>query len=235
MPMKVTFVIPALNEEANIGQVVASVLGQSETAAEIIVVDNGSTDETAKIAKNLGVKVIEEKEKGISSARNRGAKEALGDVICFVDADGVLPKNWLMNAERTLSNPKVDCVSGLIFYSHPNFLKFLWYNSYLLFAYLALFFNYFVLGKSFVFGNNTAIKKEVFFALGGFEKIVGEDYWFTKKFNKEGYQGRISLQMPIFYSSRGFDYAGYFKTLFYWVKATQQKLSQKGYSYQHKG
>src|SRR4030043_1595511 len=87
---KFSFIIPAFNEEKLIGECVESIKNQTEKADEIIVVDNNSLDLTSKIAKRLGCRVVKEEKQGISEARNRGAYLASGDVLCFVDADGVV-------------------------------------------------------------------------------------------------------------------------------------------------
>ncbi|MFH0945045.1 MAG: glycosyltransferase family 2 protein [Planctomycetota bacterium] len=84
--MRVVVVIPALNEERGIGKVLADL--PSGELLEVIVVDNGSSDRTAEVARSLGARVIEEAERGYGAACLAGiaaAKEC--DVVAFVDAD----------------------------------------------------------------------------------------------------------------------------------------------------
>ena len=84
--MKVTVVIPAFNEEQAIGDVVGAV--PADRVHEIIVVDNGSTDDTVKNASSAGARVIHEPRPGYGSACLAGAKAAAGaDVIVFLDGD----------------------------------------------------------------------------------------------------------------------------------------------------
>src|SRR3990172_6747381 len=130
MTYRFSFVIPALNEEACIAACIQSIQAQREVQFEIIVVDNGSTDRTAEIAKQLGCTVVSEKKPGLSHARNRGADAAQGDILCFIDADGVLSNNWLRGAKRCFAKPNIGAVSGLSIYTHPSLLKRLWYNLY---------------------------------------------------------------------------------------------------------
>lgn len=78
-----TAIIIAKNEEKNIGDC----LGSVKRADEILVVDTGSTDKTVEIAKKHGARVVEYPEGGYSDWRNRGAKEAEGDWLLYVDAD----------------------------------------------------------------------------------------------------------------------------------------------------
>jgi glycosyltransferase involved in cell wall biosynthesis len=83
-------VVPAYNEEAAIGDCLDSLLVQSLEALEIIVVDDGSTDQTAAIARSRGVEVLTVPHGGPAVAKNAGAARATGDVLVFVDADHIL-------------------------------------------------------------------------------------------------------------------------------------------------
>ena len=98
MTHRFSFIIPALNEEACIAACIQSIQALHETQLEIIVVDNGCTDRTVEIARQMGCMVISEKKSGLSLARNAGADAAQGDILCFIDADGVLANTWLRQA-----------------------------------------------------------------------------------------------------------------------------------------
>ncbi len=97
----VSVVIPARNEAEHIGEVVRSVARQSSRARaiEVIVVDDGSTDETARLAQAAGARVLQATpagEKGnCAAARNVGAAQCRGDPIVFLDADCVAAEGWL--------------------------------------------------------------------------------------------------------------------------------------------
>ena len=84
--MKVVAIIPALNEEGSIGQVVAAV--PRDVVSQVIVVDNGSTDRTAEMARNAGARVASEPQRGYGAACYAGLMAADGaDVLAFLDGD----------------------------------------------------------------------------------------------------------------------------------------------------
>ncbi len=87
----VSVVIPAYNAAAFLAETLASVFAQTLPPAEIIVVDDGSTDDTACIARDLGVTVISRANGGISAARNTGVHAARGTYVALLDADDL----WL--------------------------------------------------------------------------------------------------------------------------------------------
>lgn len=97
----VSIVIPAHNEEHNIEQVVKSVLSQNRngTELEVIVVDDGSTDDTVRKARSAGATVLELNKNGgqgkPGAVRNQGARISTGDPIIFLDADCVVGEGWL--------------------------------------------------------------------------------------------------------------------------------------------
>src|SRR5690242_4281925 len=97
----VSVVIPARNEAKLIGEVVRAVAAQASRAqaVEIIVVDDGSTDDSACMAHAAGASVIHATKAGergnCAAARNRGAAQSCGDPIVFLDADCVAAPGWL--------------------------------------------------------------------------------------------------------------------------------------------
>lgn len=87
--MKITVIIPTYNRDKFILKAINSVLNQTVKVDEIIVVDDGSIDDTKCIIKNLDLKYIYQENNGVSSARNLGIKKASNDWICFLDSDDI--------------------------------------------------------------------------------------------------------------------------------------------------
>jgi glycosyltransferase involved in cell wall biosynthesis len=83
----ISVVIPAYNSERFIGQAIESVLAQSVSVNEIIVVDNNCTDRTVEISEGLGAKVVRETNQNLSAARNTGIAACRNDWIAFLDSD----------------------------------------------------------------------------------------------------------------------------------------------------
>ena len=112
--MKISIVIPAYNAESTIGQTVAQSLAQAygRLDVEVIVVDDGSGDDTAKVAESAGAIVIHQPNAGPAAARNRGWKAATGQVICFTDADCVPTAGWTKNLLDGFTDGQVGAVAG---------------------------------------------------------------------------------------------------------------------------
>ncbi|MEO8577409.1 MAG: glycosyltransferase family A protein, partial [Gemmatimonadales bacterium] len=93
MSTLVSIIVPAFNASAHIAASVASALAQSHDNLEVIVVDDGSTDRTAEVVNGIGdrrVRLLRQENKGQSAALNRGAADATGSYIKFLDADDLL-------------------------------------------------------------------------------------------------------------------------------------------------
>ena len=85
----ISVIIPTYNRAHMVAEAIESVLNQRLNAYELIVVDDGSTDETPKVLAgyNAAITVIRQINKGVSAARNQGIQSARGDLIAFLDSD----------------------------------------------------------------------------------------------------------------------------------------------------
>lgn len=102
MKSKVSIIIPAFNEEKFLPLCLDSIsrLNWPKDRFEIIVIDNGSTDNTCRIAESYHAVVLKDPAKNVSGLRNLGAMNAGGDILAFVDADCIVSEDWLMEAEK---------------------------------------------------------------------------------------------------------------------------------------
>ncbi len=101
--MRFSIVVPAHNEAAFLAATLTTLQEQDFAGAyEVIVVDNASTDDTATLARSYGVRVVDEPERGVCAARQRGADVATGDYLVSVDADTLYPPTWLSTIDRTI-------------------------------------------------------------------------------------------------------------------------------------
>lgn len=111
--LKISVVIPAYNQAQFLAECIESVLAQTYKPHEIIVVNDGSTDETRYVAKQYPeVKYIEQVNKGLSSARNTGIMNMTGDWLFPLDADDKMLENCLKVVSDTIeNNPEADIIS----------------------------------------------------------------------------------------------------------------------------
>lgn len=114
---RISVVIPAYNEALTIHQCLDALTKQTVSADEIIVVDNNSSDDTAKIARSYpNIRVVSETEaQGITPARNTGLDATTGDILCRIDADTIVPANWIAHIRDHFDkNPRyITSVYGL--------------------------------------------------------------------------------------------------------------------------
>ena len=110
-------IIPAYNCERYLAEAIESVLAQNYRPLEIIVIDDGSTDDTAKIAKRFepAIQYCFQANGGIGSARNRGIELADSDFIAFLDADDLWPEGKLEHQMLAFhDNREIEAVFGLV-------------------------------------------------------------------------------------------------------------------------
>lgn len=110
---KITLVVAIYNIEKYLRECVDSILAQTYDNFEVILVDDGSTDDSGSIAdeyakKDKRVRVVHQRNQGLSGARNRGIKEATAEYITFVDGDDYLDKQYLKKLWEKLSYNDAD-------------------------------------------------------------------------------------------------------------------------------
>jgi glycosyltransferase involved in cell wall biosynthesis len=94
---RISVVIPTYNRSALIARALESALGQQRPGSEILVVDDGSTDDTERVLAGYGdrIRVVRQANRGGAAARNRGVADARGEWIAFLDSDDLWPRDYL--------------------------------------------------------------------------------------------------------------------------------------------
>lgn len=175
--LKISVVVPVFNEETFLPGCLQSLRRQNyQGDVEIIVVDNGSTDNSAKIAHDFGVKVVVCPEKGVAFARQAGACAAAGDIIVQADGDTLYPVNWLSRiGECFETHQNSAALAGAFIYTDPPWWSKLEYFSRQAINRLSILF----LGKvAFVSGANFAFRREAFLQAAGYDpNSLYPDQW----------------------------------------------------------
>lgn len=112
----ISVIVPVLNGNSIIKECIASLVKQDfpKNRYEIIIVDNGSTDNTPKILKRFkkNIRIFMEPERGPSYARNLGIKHAQGKILLFIDADCIASKDWIKNIILAFKKRNIKIVGG---------------------------------------------------------------------------------------------------------------------------
>ncbi len=191
MKPKVSLIIPAHNEKDYIGMTLTWAMAQSFKEYEVVVVDNASTDDTAKIVGYVPeVRLIKEPQKGLLNARETGRKEALGEILIYTDADTYMDSDFISHIYTYfLLHPEVVGVGcPYDFYDAPPLYRV---SVWVFFQYWKLvdLFSHMRGKGSFLFGNTFAVRVEALNTIGGFNtkiKFYGEDTDTTKRIGKIG-------------------------------------------------
>lgn len=184
----VSIVVPVLNEGKLLPDCLRSLREQDYPGeVEIIVVDNGSEDDSVAVARRFGAKVVfSPKKRNVFYARDFGAWSARGEVIVQADGDTVYPRDWLTRImEHFQAHPKVVAVSGVYTYRTPTpweRLEF-WLRFITNIVTLLLF------GRPFVVsGANFAFRREAFLKVGGYDlrAYAPDQYGIVTQLRKAG-------------------------------------------------
>ncbi|UZD66515.1 glycosyltransferase [Marinobacter sp. AN1] len=197
----VTVVIPAHNEEDYIERCLTSILAQDypDSRYETIVVNNNSTDATPKIARQLGVQVIDEPQGPVGRVRNAGAKAARGEVLLFIDSDCIAPSDWITYAAGKISSePGLVLGGGCELPQNPKPIEKYWLLNGTEGA---------TLPRDLI-GASIAIATSDFFEVGGFDESVtsGEDSKLSATLRKQGFLVSIEREMSVIHLGNATSY-----------------------------
>ena len=175
--MKISFIVPAYNAEKTIEECLISILNL-RIEKEILVIDDGSTDKTNKIAKKYADRVIKIENSGPAVARNLGWKNAKYNIVALIDSDVILTKDWLIEIEKNIKEFDLITSSRWLGKNFEGEMK--------------LDIKYFCPPSDFY-----VIKKNVMKKIGGFSEIfpwpAGEDTDLLVRFLKNGYKCKCIL------------------------------------------
>ena len=167
----VSFIIPTKNEKDNIERCIESIKRSSVNYnIEIIVVDNGSSDNTVEIARNCGAKVYIIPYVTISRLRNEGAKYSNSKNLAFIDADVMILDGWIEACFQTMQEFNSSFVGSSPSIPENNtWVERVWYLQVLARGGVSI--------RPWLASMNIMIKKDVFFSVGGFSEnlLTGED------------------------------------------------------------
>ena len=166
--MRASVVIPARNAGRTLGACLDALARQEVPgpSAELIVVDDRSTDDTAAIAARYGATVLVGLGTGPAAARNLGARMAAGDLLAFIDSDTVPRADWLREITAPFDDPAVAAVKGRYFTAQRGIIA--------RFTQLEFEWKYRRLERAtrvdFVDTGNAAYRRDAFMAAGGFDE-----------------------------------------------------------------
>lgn len=217
--MKLTFAIPAYNEEKQIGGCLKSVLKEMEGKnydIEIIVVNNASSDRTSEVALAYpGVRVVDQPKKGLTWARHAGFLAATGDLIANIDADTRLPKGWLGRVYKEFSkNKNLVALSGPHIYYDLSKIAQISVRAFYILGYMTYLINYYLLKKSGMLqGGNFIVRKAAMEKIGGYslEFDFYEDTDIAHRIHKHG-DVKFTFKLPIYASGRRLKKEGMIKS-----------------------
>jgi len=208
-------IVPAFNEERYLPDTlthIRSALAAAGVTSELIVVDNESTDATARIAKANGARLIAETEHNIAKVRNTGAANAGGEVLIFIDADTHVPEQLFPRIVETMQDPA--CFGGAVTVEYEPFQR-KWLKYY---VFGWKFWDHFFNMKQ---GAAQFCRRSVFAEIKGYDEtiFVGEDiefYWrLARHARRNGGRLEYIQDLKVTTSSRRFDNMSLAKLLLY--------------------
>ena len=191
---RVSFVVPAYNEEVLLPACLDAIqaeIARTGVDAELIVVNNASTDRTAEVAARPGVTVIDQPIKGLVPTRSAGFQASRGVLVANIDADTLIPQGWLTRVLTAFdTNQKLVALSGPYDYHDVPFRIRYAAKSFYWMGYATYVFNKRVLGVgSMVQGGNFVVLRDAMESIGGISDrftFYGEDTDIARRMSKVG-------------------------------------------------
>jgi len=220
MERQISIVVPTFNSAKVLGACLESLTNQTvgRERYEVIVVDDGSTDETRDVVSKYPIRYIYQQNSGPAVARNNGVRQAEGEIILFTDADCEPQSNWIEELIKPLKDPQVVGVKGIyktrqeeliarlvqIEYEHK-------YERMRKFKYI-----------DFIDTYSAAYRKDIFMKYGGFDeryiKASVEDQEFSFRLSRDGNKMVFNPEAVVYHrhSARLTDYLRKKYKIAYW-------------------
>ncbi|MFH0804090.1 MAG: glycosyltransferase family 2 protein [Candidatus Zambryskibacteria bacterium] len=221
--MKISFVVPAYNEEKNIKKCLDSILLEIERSglgqeSEIVVVNNASTDKTGEILSSIrGIKVVDEPKKGLVWARRAGLLNSCGELVANVDSDTLMPKGWLKKVVSEFDkNSKLLALSGPFIYYDLSFWSNLAVKIWYIIGFLLNMINNLLGISSMLQGGNFIVRRSALEKIGGYDTSIefyGEDTDIARRVRKIG-KVKWTFSLPMYTSGRRIKGEGFVNVAF---------------------
>jgi len=188
-----SIIVPVFNCEETMDACLESLLNQDYPSYEIIIIDDGSTDETAQICQSKeGIQIIQVSNGGPSKARNIGVKKAKGEFVAFTDGDCIVHQQWLTELRKGFLRAEIASVGGNQI--SPETESSYGQNVQETFAILGFATSYMKTRPNMAKiqhnpSCNSAYRKTLFETIGGFEESLwpGEDMDLDFRLTQQGY------------------------------------------------
>lgn len=217
--MKISFVVPAYNEEARIGSCIAAIKAEivrTGTEAEIIVASNASTDDTRRVAEAAGARVVDEPRKGITWARQAGYEASSGELVANIDADVRLTSGWLSTVlERFAKHPELVALSGPFIYDDLSAWARLLTKTFYALGLMSSRASELLEGRGAMLqGGNFVLRRSALDKIGGFNTAIefyGEDSDIARRIATQG-DVEWTFDLPVYSSGRRLKEEGILRT-----------------------
>jgi glycosyltransferase involved in cell wall biosynthesis len=215
----ISVVIPAYNEQDFLGPCLKTLQYQStDIEYEVIVVDNNSSDNTAKVAEEYGARVVYQPIQGVCAARQAGTEAAKGEIVISTDADATFHPDYLTNVMKKFAErPDASAIAGTPFYVDAPLWIFIYKPPLFAFSWIV----YKITGSAgYISACNTAFKKKYWTGYNTALTQGGDEFGLLKQLKPKGHVV-LDLNNPVNTSSRrlqrGFLYNFFVTLLTYYV------------------
>ena len=170
---KVSLYIPCYNAEKYIGECLDGVIKQIYPIDEILVIDDGSNDKTAKIASSYPVKIIRHnKNRGLAASRNTAFQNAQNEFVAALDSDCVPHPDWLEQLMKSFQNDDIVGVGGKLIERNTSSFADKWRSVHM----IQHWGDYLINDPPFLYGNNTVFEKEIVKSVGFYNEFFRNNH-----------------------------------------------------------